>query len=187
MVDQAKHWKTASDRAKAKEDTPWEVPSTWESQDKLIQEGMTEEIKRLGEQCAADPAIRDTLRGPWAIRISGTEPASSETMTAALKLKIDVRQMVETISALARRVRVLVERLDYKITDSSGGVGGWDMGFGFLSTERADALCDMLRERFALEFQAEVLTVSKQFTEWNFPELRNWEDAEGFLEKHGIN
>lgn len=187
MVDQAKHWKTASDRAKKEHGSTWEISSNWAKEDTLIQQRMTEEIRQLGERYAADPAIRESLAGPWTVRISGTEPASSDTMAAALKLKIDVRRMVETISNLARQVRATIERLDYKVTDSSGGVGGWDMGFGFLDTNRASALCSMLHERFALEIQAEVLTVAKQFTGWYFPELRNWEEAEGFLEKHGIN
>lgn len=193
MVDEADHWQKVTDAAKARNEAKTLLPGTspiieWTDEEQYAHDGFKRDRERFGQQCAADPAIREHLAGCWMVDISGYDNPEPERLNELLESRgLDIKGFVNDLSSLGSRVRAVVEgELDIGITDSGAGCGGWDMGVP-CDDRQARQLCDRLYKSFAIQIAAGALTVTKKFWGWHFPEMRGWDEAEKFLEAQGVN
>jgi hypothetical protein len=157
----------------------------------VVNEKLTEldrSIGRFSERCAANPALFPHMKC-WMVDVAGKSEAAplDKDPTAVAD---QLQALMDSGEAFAARhgslmytTRHLIESMNLKITDSGGGLGGWDLGVS-CDDEEARKLCAALHLRFHSAISVGLMTVRRRFWGWRFKLLYNDSDAIRYLREH---
>ncbi len=120
----------------------------------------------LLEQCAADSELRKHMTCCM-VDFHGTqEPDWAKEKRLPEGQEFDAALKAE-YAGLAKVLQVWLHENHFHVTDTGGGVTGWDVGVPG-TYEDSTRLCDMAYEKFGEFISAGVLTVALRFWGWRF-------------------
>jgi hypothetical protein len=141
-------------------------------------------ISRFAERCAANPTFHPHMQC-WMVDIAGKSEAAPLDQAGSVEDQLGAlvtsgKDFAARHGSMMYTTREAIEALDLKITDSGGGLGGWDLGVPCDDTD-AQRLCCMLHTRFHSAISVGLMTVRRRYWGWRFKLLYNVDDAMRYL------